>query len=101
LPGIDAGAPDRTETRSGFAVSPNFAPVCASTAASAASTSAASASGYRPSPCAITWRQTSVVIVNPGGTGSPSAAISARLAPLPPSRFLSRARPSAVPPPNE
>ena len=48
----------------------------------------------------MTWRQTSVVIVKPGGTGSPSDAISARFAPLPPSSALSFARPSALPPPN-
>ena len=51
--------------------------------------------GIAAAPCAITWRQTSVVIVNPGGTGRPSDVISARLAPLPPSSALSFARPSA------
>src|SRR6185295_3012471 len=39
-------------------------------------------------------------MVNPGGTGRPSALISQRLAPLPPSRFRMSARPSAEPPPN-
>src|SRR5579883_2366717 len=48
----------------------------------------------------MTWRHTSVVMVKPGGTGNPSDAISARLAPLPPSSALSVARPSALPPPN-
>src|SRR5438045_2741664 len=39
-------------------------------------------------------------MVKPGGTGSPRLAISARLAPLPPSRFLMPAVPSALPRPN-
>src|SRR5262249_40532045 len=38
-------------------------------------------------------------MVNPGGTGRPRPAISARFAPLPPSRFFIAALPSAVPPP--
>ena len=39
--------------------------------------------------------QTSVVIVKPGGTGRPRRVISARLAPLPPSRSFILAPPSA------
>ena len=39
--------------------------------------------------------QTSVVRVNPGGTGNPMEAISARFAPFPPRRFFMSARPSA------
>ena len=39
--------------------------------------------------------QTSVVRVNPGGTGNPMEAISARFAPFPPRRFFISARPSA------
>src|SRR5690242_7374108 len=38
-------------------------------------------------------------MVKPGGTGRPRLHISARLAPLPPSRFMSPARPSAAPSP--
>ena len=45
--------------------------------------------------------QTSVVIVNPGGTGRPMLAISARFAPLPPSRFFISFVPSALPPPKK
>ncbi len=52
-------------------------------------------SGYAPS-CAFTEVQTSVVIVNPGGTGRPRLLISARFAPLPPSRFFMEASPSAL-----
>src|ERR1700694_2506516 len=39
-------------------------------------------------------------MVKPGGTGSPRLAISARLAPLPPSRSRMSALPSALPSPN-
>src|ERR1700732_5177454 len=38
-------------------------------------------------------------MVKPGGTGSPRLAISARLAPLPPSRSRRPALPSALPSP--
>src|SRR6266496_3016962 len=45
--------------------------------------------------------QTSVEMVNPGGTGRPALVISARPAPLPPSRsFISRF-PSALPLPKK
>ena len=44
--------------------------------------------------------QTSVVMVKPAGTGTPIRFISARLAPLPPSRFFISALPSAFPSPN-
>src|SRR6478752_8232863 len=39
-------------------------------------------------------------MVKPGGTGRPRLAISARLAPLPPSRSRISVRPSALPSPN-
>src|SRR5580765_8042822 len=38
-------------------------------------------------------------MVKPGGTGKPRLAISARLAPLPPSRSFMPERPCALPPP--
>src|SRR5262245_38941320 len=40
-------------------------------------------------------------MVNPGGTGMPRLVISARPAPLPPSRFFMPAFPSALPPPKK
>src|SRR3984957_16832686 len=43
---------------------------------------------------------TEVGMVKPGGTGRPRLAISARLAPLPPSRSRRPALPSALPSPN-
>ena len=39
--------------------------------------------------------QTSVVIVNPGGTGTPIRFISAKLAPFPPNKFFIVVSPSA------
>ena len=46
MPGMEARAPERTETRRGFWASPNFLPMSPSTRARFASTSAASAAGY-------------------------------------------------------
>src|ERR1035437_6460239 len=40
-------------------------------------------------------------MVKPGGTGTPMLVISARLAPLPPSRFFMSLLPSALPPPKK
>src|SRR6478672_1315601 len=45
--------------------------------------------------------QTSVVIVSPGGTGSPALVISARPEPLPPSRSFIVRSPSALPSPKK
>src|SRR5579864_6908696 len=44
--------------------------------------------------------QTSVEMVNPGGTGTPARLISARPAPLPPRTSFILPSPSALPPPN-
>src|SRR5438477_7372761 len=45
--------------------------------------------------------QTSVEMVNPGGTGSPAFVISARPAPLPPSKSFMLRLPSAFPLPKK
>ena len=45
MPGIEARAPERTETSSGLLASPNLAPTTFSTAASAFSTSSFSSGG--------------------------------------------------------
>src|SRR5688500_8009903 len=45
--------------------------------------------------------QTSVEMVNPAGTGRPALVISARLAPLPPSRSRIERSPSALPSPKK
>src|SRR5690606_36408636 len=88
---METAAPERTETSNGSAGSPKRLPVRASRRPSAAKISSSSPAGNRP-PAASAARQASVVTVKPGGTGSPARVISARLAPLPPSR--SRRAPS-------
>ena len=100
MPGMDAAAPDRTDTSSGLAPAPNVLPVRASSLAMFFSTSSSSPAGHFP-PLRSYSAQASVVIVKPGGTGSPSELISARLAPLPPSSSFIAALPSALPPPKK
>ena len=96
MPGMDAREPERTETSSGFATSPNFAPTVSPILAIAASTSRVSPAGSFP-PALKYSAETSVVIVKPGGTGKPRRAISAKFAPLPPSSAPMLAAPSAEP----
>ena len=86
IPGIENLAPERTETSSGSSGSPSRRPVRASSRSRCSSTSSNRAAGTVP--VRRYSRQASVVIVKPGGTGMPSRVISARLAPLPPSRSL-------------
>ena len=83
IPGIDTGAPERTETSSGSAGSPNRRPVVASTSAIRSRSSASRPAGQ---PVARTSRQVAVVIAKPGGTGSRRSgpSIRARFAALPP-----------------
>jgi hypothetical protein len=84
IPGIENFAPDRTDTSSGSAGSPSFFPRAASRAVRCSATSASKPAGTDPDSKYA--RHASVEIVNPGGTGRPILTISARLAPLPPSR---------------
>ena len=98
IPGIDARAPERTETSSGRSRSPKRAPTWPPILSSAARICDFSASGSGP-PASLL--QTSVVMVNPGGTGIPSRVISAKPAPLPPSSSFWLASPSAWPPPKK
>jgi hypothetical protein len=95
IPGIETAAPLRTERRSGRSASPNCRSMARSRWRMAPSTSSSSPAGQ--APWARTWAQASVEIVKPGGTGSPILLISARLAPLPPSRAFMVRSPSAVP----
>src|SRR5512139_2998753 len=94
MPGMENFAPERQDTSRGFEGSPNFLAVCAST-----DLSASSSWSHKPSgnllPSARYALQASVVAVKPGGTGTPMRVISARLAPLPPSRERT---PSQLPP---
>ena len=84
MPGIENFAPERTETKSGLSGLPNSFPRSFSRAEMAASSSCESSEGNLL-PLRYS-RQASVVMVKPGGTGSPSLTISARFAPFPPRR---------------
>ncbi len=85
IPGMENGAPERTETSSGSLSSPRVFAILCSRVARCSATSSRSPSGST-SFAAMNALHASVVIVNPGGTGRPRFVISARLAPLPPSR---------------
>src|SRR5215468_2834171 len=94
IPGIENGAPERTETSSGSASSPRRLPIFPSSASRAGATSSIRPSGSR-SPPAMYALHASVVMVKPGGTGRPRLVISARLAPFPPSRYFCSLLPSS------
>ena len=94
IPGMLNLAPERTDTSSGFAGSPNRLPVCSSTVCMRARTSSINPSGT-VRPVFMYCTQAVVVIVNPGGTGSPTRLISARPAPFPPSTSRMEALPSS------
>ena len=95
MPGIDALAPERTETKQGFSLSPNLVPIIFSIFLIPSSTSVLISSTTFLLPNSLYSVHTSVVIVKPGGTGTPIKFISARFAPLPPRRFFMSAFPSA------
>ena len=97
MPGIDARAPERTLTNSGFDGLPNFEFIKSSMCLTLFVTSEVKVLTTASLPFSKYSLQTSVVIVNPGGTGTPIKFISARLAPLPPNKFLMSALPSAFP----
>ena len=100
MPGMDVGAPERTDTRSGLSAAPNFRPVASSRRTRLRPTSSSSPWGHSPSA----WRkmrQHSVEMVNPGGTGSPALLMAARLAPLPPRTSLRSGSPSVRPAPKK
>ncbi len=100
IPGIDIRAPLRQETNSGFSGSPNFIPMTRSVLRRAFSTCSSICGGNFILFSKKSVQQ-SVVIVNPAGTGRPRLHISARLAPLPPSKFFISERPSALPGPKK
>jgi hypothetical protein len=85
IPGIEMAAPERTDTSSGRSWSPNLRPISVSIDLTPLKTSGQTEAGSAPLDL---WKaaQTSVVMVKPGGTESPMALISARLAPLPPNK---------------
>ncbi|CAB4690003.1 unannotated protein [freshwater metagenome] len=84
IPGMENFAPERTETRSGFLGFPNSLSKLFSKAFNELSISPLSPFGT--SPDARNSLHACVVIVNPGGTGSPMRTISAKFAPLPPNK---------------
>src|ERR1035437_6800074 len=93
MPGMDLRAPERQDTNKGFCRSPNFMPINVSVLASADSTSFFRLAGNFDLFLKKST-QHSVLMAKPAGTGKPSRHISARLAPLPPSRFFMLALPS-------
>ena len=100
MPGIEARAPERTDSSSGSAASPKRLPISFSTKATPCSTSASISFSAASLPFSVNTVQASVLMVNPDGTVMPSRHISARLAPLPPSRFFIAAEPSVREAPN-
>ena len=99
MPGIETGAPDRTDTSRGFAASPNARVVARSRRDTCSSTSRVSASGGFS--VRRNWMHASHAMVKPGGTGTPRLVISARLAPFPPSTRCMSLVPSALPSPKK
>ena len=93
IPGMLNAAPERTLTSSGLAASPKPLPVSASRSRMWASTSSQRPGGSSR-PAAMYALQAWVVMVKPGGTGSPALVISASPAPLPPRRARISALPS-------
>jgi hypothetical protein len=100
MPGMENLAPDRTETSRGLSFDPSFRPLTFSRCATAFSN------------CFLTWeerrarlskycRHADVDTVKPGGTGRPALVISARPAPLPPSKSFMAPWPSALPSPKK
>lgn len=76
---MDAAAPERTESKRGFSLSPNFLPVSFSIRARAARYSSLSPGGV----CLFALKkskQVVVVMTKPVGTGKPMRVISQRLA---------------------
>ena len=97
MPGIDTRAPERTETSRGRSGSPRRLPAAASSRESALRTCF-----QRPGGCFLPLAsgggpRPSVLIVKPGGTGTPSLVISASSHPLPPRERAERARAVGVP----
>ncbi len=97
MPGMEMGAPERTLTSSGSCSLPKFLPACCSSQRKPRSSSAGSSAGNLPASRYA--RQTSVVTVTPGGTGTESSVISARPAPLPPRSSRMDPSPSTAPAP--
>ena len=85
IPGILMAAPDRTERRRGVSGSPSFLFMSFSTMRSFCRHWSQTPLGSTL-PWSLKALHTSVVMVSPGGTERPIVLISAKLAPLPPSK---------------
>ena len=94
MPGMEARAPERTDSSSGSSALPNCLPISVSKNFTPSSTSPWIMVRTASRPCSVNAVQASVLMVKPEGTVMPSLHISARLAPLPPSRFFMAAAPS-------
>jgi len=94
MPGMEARAPERTDSSRGSAALPKVLPISCSTKATLCRTSASISRMACSLPCSVKAVQASVLMVNPEGTVMPRRHISARLAPFPPSRFFMEAAPS-------
>ena len=95
MPGMEKGAPERTETSSGSSASPRRLPMRSSRSARYSAMVSRAPSGHTLPALAYSM-QVWQVMVNPGGTGRPMLAISARLAPLPPSTHFMSVLPSVT-----
>ena len=84
---METAAPDLTETKSGFFLSLNLIPILSSSFLRFSSICFSRPSGYFL-PNSLNRIQVSVVMVKPGGTGSPIFVISDKFAPLPPKSFF-------------
>ena len=87
MPGMETGAPERTETSSGTGPPPKLRFVSSSRAATCARTASVTPAGSFP--VATYSAQARVVMMKPGGTGSPALLMRASPAPLPPSSATS------------
>ena len=95
MPGMEKGAPERTDTSSGSSASPRRLPMRSSRSARYSAMVSSAPAGQVLSALAYSmhvWQ----VIVNPGGTGRPMLAISARFAPLPPRIIFMSVLPSVT-----
>ncbi len=96
IPGMETRAPERTDTRSGRSGSPSRLPAAASRRARPLSICFQNPGGcFLPAP--LYAAHASVVMVKPGGTGTPRLVISASSHPLPPRSGRIALLPSALP----
>jgi hypothetical protein len=101
MPGMEARAPERTESSSGSAGSPKRFTHFRFEKSNALFHLLLDEFSDIFAAFLVYSVQASVVMVKPGGTTMPSRHISAKLAPLPPSRFFMEASPSVLEEPKQ